>query len=96
MEKKYEKSLEEARKQNTIIDKNITKKEDNIDKETKVIVKEVIKYITPTVDESCKIPLEAVELFNKAAKGSGETSEDTSAIDKIKTKTKRILGGNPK
>ena len=96
MEKKYEKSLEEARKQNTIIDKNITTKEDNIDKETKVIVKEVIKYITPTVDESCKIPLEAVELFNKAAKGSGETSEDTSAIDKIKTKTKRILGGDPK
>ena len=96
MEKKYAKSLEEAKKQNTVIDEKITKNENNIDNETKVIVKEVIKYITPSVDETCKIPLEAVELFNKAAKGSGETSEDTSALDNIKKKTKRILGGNPK
>lgn len=96
MEKKYEKSLEEARKQNQIVDNQVKKKEKEIEIETKVIVKEVIKYITPSIDETCKIPNEAIELYNKAAKGTGENSEDTSKLNEIKKRAKRILGGSPK
>lgn len=96
MEKKYEKSLEEAKKQNKIVDNKVIKKEKEIETETKIIVQEVIRYITPKVDETCKIPNEAIELYNKAAKGTGENSEDTSKLDELKKKTKRILGGGPK
>lgn len=61
-----------SKKVNTKIVTKVVEKVKIVKGETEIIIKEVPKIITQEVDAKCEIPADAVNLYNRAAKGIEE------------------------
>jgi len=72
MEAKVAAAEAEAKKETVRVETKIVERVRVIKGETQTIIKEVPKIITKEVDAKCEIPTQAVDLFNRAARGPEE------------------------
>jgi hypothetical protein len=72
LEEKLAQAEEASKKVNTKIVTKVVERVKVVKGQTEVIIKEVPKIVTKEVDAKCEIPVDAVNLYNRAAKGVEE------------------------
>jgi hypothetical protein len=75
MEAKVAAAEAKAKQVNVKVETKIVERVRVVKGETEIIVKEVPKIITREVDAKCEIPSDAVNLYNRAAKGVEESKK---------------------